>query len=317
VETLTAAIGEHGYALLFFVVLAEAMGLPVPAAVGLLVAGGASAEHRMTPGHAILMAYTAMLLADNFLFFLGRYTGWWLLGVLCRVSLNPEACISKSADSFYKRGRIMLVFAKFLPGVNTMAPPLSGSMNMRHWQFFGLDFAGASLYIFTYFGAGYLFSDFLKAIMRGYSVAGSLVGWLIGALLVAWVANRIRIWNSGRHDSPVAMLKPHEVAARDNVMIFDARSHGYYDEGTMRIKGSHRLEPNALSEQFGKLPKDREIVLYCTCLREATAVQVARELAAKGIPSAVLEGGLSAWKKAALPLEPVPADEVVLLPKFA
>ena len=85
----------------------------------------------------------------------------------------------------------------------------------------------------------------------------------------------------------------------------------------MRIKGSHRLEPNALSEQFGKLPKDREIVLYCTCLREATAVKVARELAAKGIPAAVLEGGLSAWKKAELPLESVPADEVVLLPKFA
>ena len=316
-ETLSASIAQHGYSILFFVVLAEAMGLPVPAAVGLLVAGGASAKGPLAPGHAILMAYVAMLLADNVLFLLGRYTGWWLLGVLCRVSLNPEACISKSADSFYKRGRIMLVLAKFLPGVNTMAPPLSGSMNMPHGQFFLLDFLGASLYIFTYFGAGYLFSDFLAVIMRGYSTAGSFVGWIIGALLVVWVGNRIRIWNKGRKDSPVVMLKPHEVMARDNVMIFDARSHGYYDQGTMRIKGSRRLEPNALSEQFGKLPKDREIVLYCTCYREATAVKVARELAAKGIPAAVLEGGLTAWKKASLPLEPVPADEIVLLPKFA
>jgi membrane protein DedA with SNARE-associated domain/rhodanese-related sulfurtransferase len=317
VESLTAAIAQHGYSILFFVVLAEAIGLPVPAAVGLLVAGGASAKGPLHPGHALLFAFAPMLLGDNLLFLLGRYTGWWLLGVLCRVSLNPEACISKSADSFYKRGRIMLVFAKFLPGINTMAPPLAGSMGLPQAQFFALDFAGASIYIFTYFGAGYLFSDFLSVILRGYSAAGNLVGWLIGMLLVAWVGNRIRLWNSSRKDGPVAMLKPLEVAARQNVVIFDTRSYGYYDEGTMRIKGSVRLEPNALSEQFGKLPKDREIVLYCTCLREATAIKVARELAAKGIPAAVLEGGLSAWKKASLPLEPVPADEVVMLPRFS
>ncbi len=321
-EFLTAAIAQHGYSILFCAVLAESVGFPVPAAVALLVAGGASAggAHRVAPlnaGHALAMAYTAMLVADNLLFLLGRHTGWFFLGLLCRLSLNPEACISKSADSFYKRGRIMLVFAKFLPGVNTMAPPLAGSMNLPHPQFFVLDLAGASLYIFTYFGAGYVFSDFLAAMMHGYSVAGNFVGWIVGLLLVAWIANRLRMWYGSRNDSPVAMLKPHEVAARRNVMIFDTRSHGYYDEGTMRIKGSLRLEPNALTEQFSKLPKDREIVLYCTCLREATAVKVARELAARGIPAAVLEGGLSAWKKASLPLEPVPADEVVLLPKFA
>jgi rhodanese-related sulfurtransferase len=100
-------------------------------------------------------------------------------------------------------------------------------------------------------------------------------------------------------------------------MVYDVRSHGYYDQGTMRIKGSRRLDPNALSEQFGALPNNLEIVLYCTCYREATAIKVARELAGKGIPATVLQGGLSAWKKASLPLEPVPADEVVLLPKFA
>ena len=240
-----------------------------------------------------------------------------LLGFLCRVSLNPEACISKSADAFYKRGRIMLVFAKFFPGISTMAPPLAGSMNMPPAQFFALDFAGACLYICTYFGAGYLFSDFLSSLMRGYSMAGNFVGWIVGALLLIWIGNRIRIWNGSRHESPVAMLDPREVAARDNAMIFDVRSHGYYDRGTMRIKGSLRIDPNALSEQIWKLRKDREIVLYCTCYREATAIRVARDLAARGIPAAVLRGGLSAWKKASLPLEPVPADDVVLLPKFA
>ena len=222
-----------------------------------------------------------------------------------------------SADSFYKRGRIMLVFAKFLPGINTMAPPLAGSMNMPRLQFIALDFAGAAVYILTYFGVGYLFSDFLSVIMRGYSVVGSFAGWAIGLLIALWLGNHIRIWMKTRHEAPVPMLTPHQVAERENVAIYDVRSHGYYDRGTMRIKGSIRLEPNALTEQMERLPAGHEIVLYCTCFREATAAKVARELAKKGIPSVVIQGGLTAWKKAALPLEAVPSDEVVMLPKFA
>jgi membrane protein DedA with SNARE-associated domain/rhodanese-related sulfurtransferase len=317
VEHLVSAIAQHGYSILFCVVLAEALGLPVPAAVGLLIAGGASASHHLSAREALLFAVSAMLIGDNLLFLLGRWTGWWLLGFLCRLSLNPEACIMKSASSFHRRGRIMLIFAKFLPGINTMAPPLAGSMNMPHLQFFALDFVGVSFYIATYIGAGYLFSDFLASILRGYSTLGGLMGWLVGGLIALWIGNRVRIWLKDRRENPVPMLEPEEVAGRDNVAIFDVRSHGYYDEGTMRIRDSKRFEPNALTEQLELLPKDKEIVLYCTCLREATAVQVARTLAERGIPSAVIRGGLSAWKKASLPLEPVPASDVVMLPKFA
>jgi membrane protein DedA with SNARE-associated domain/rhodanese-related sulfurtransferase len=317
VESLVSAIAQHGYSILFFVVLAEALGLPVPAAVGLLVAGGASASHHLSFGHSLAIALSAMLIGDNLLFLLGRWTGWWLLGLLCRISLNPEACIMKSADSFHRRGRVMLIFAKFLPGINTMAPPLAGSMNMPHAQFLALDFAGASLYIVTYLCGGYLFSDFLASILRGYATFGGVVGWLICGMVALWIGNRVRIWLKESRDNPVPMLEPREVASRENVAIFDVRSHGYYDQGTMRIRNSTRLEPNALTEQLKLLPKDREIVLYCTCLREATAVHVARTLAERGIPSAVIRGGLGAWKKAALPLEPVPATDVVMLPKFA
>src|SRR3954470_5111235 len=158
-DQLVSAIAQHGYTILFFVVLAEAIGLPVPAALGLLVAGGASAQGTMSAGHCLALAFAAMLLGDCLMFLMGRYTGWWLLNILCRVSLNPEACILRSADSFYRRGRILLVFAKFIPGINTMAPPLAGSMSLPFPQFFVLDLAGAVLYTGAYAGAGFLFSD--------------------------------------------------------------------------------------------------------------------------------------------------------------
>ena len=115
----------------------------MPAALVLLIAGGAAAHGFLQIPNAFGAALFAMLAGDTLMFLLGRYTGWWLLGMLCRISLNPESCILRSADSFYRRGRMLLVIAKFIPGINTLAPPLAGSMNMRLAPFLRLDSAGA------------------------------------------------------------------------------------------------------------------------------------------------------------------------------
>jgi membrane protein DedA with SNARE-associated domain/rhodanese-related sulfurtransferase len=316
-EFLASAVAAHGYSILFAVVFMEAIGIPVPAALGLLIAGGAAARGTLAPASCVAFALSAMLLGDTLMYLLGKYTGWWLLGILCRVSLNPEACVLQSADSFYKRGRALLVIAKFLPGINTMAPPLSGSMSMPLFQFFGLDLMGAMLYTGVWFGGGFLFSGFLTSITRGYSAFGNVVSWVVAAGLVGWIGYRIRIWMATQKLRPVRMIRAKELAdAVDRLLIFDVRSHGYYEKDTRRIQGSARLEPNALSEQAADLPKDKEIVLYCTCVREATSARVARALEDQGLKVSVLEGGFRAWKKEGLPLEPVPEGEVVPLPKF-
>ncbi len=317
-DFLATAIAQHGYSILFTIVFLEAIGLPVPAALGLLIAGGAAARGTLNPGTCVALALSAMLLGDTLMYLLGKYTGWWLLGILCRVSLNPEACILQSADSFYKRGRVLLVVAKFLPGINTMAPPLSGSMGMPAAQFLGLDFLGALLYGGAWFGTGFLFNGFLTSITRGYSAFGDAVTWVIGIGLLLWIGNRVRIWVVAKRLRPVRVRKATDLAdSSDNVLLLDVRSHGYYEQGTQRIHGSSRLEPNALSELADGLPKDKEIVLYCTCYREATSSRVARELEDRGLKVSVLEGGFRAWRKAGLPLEVVPDNEMVPLPKFA
>jgi membrane protein DedA with SNARE-associated domain len=316
-DFLQKALAQHGYSILFAVVFLEAIGIPVPAALALLIAGGAAAVGTLSPLTCMLCALSAMLLGDTLMYLLGKYTGWWLLGILCRVSLNPEACILQSADSFYKRGRALIVVAKFLPGINTMAPPLSGSMSMPAAQFLALDSLAALLYAGVWFGAGYVFSGFLSTITRGYSAFGNVVTWIIGASVLIWISWRIRLWVGARKLRPVRMMKAAElVEAIGSVVVFDVRSHGYYEKDTKRIHGSARLEPNALSEQAAALPKDKEIVLYCTCVREATSARVARVLEDQGLKVSVLEGGFRAWKKAGLPVEAVPENEVVLLPKF-
>jgi membrane protein DedA with SNARE-associated domain/rhodanese-related sulfurtransferase len=313
-----SGFAHHGYAILFGVVFLEAIGLPVPAALALLIAGGAAATGSLVAWYALFGAMSAMLAGDTLMFLLGRYTGWWLLGILCRISLNPEACILRSADSFYRRGRMLLVFAKFIPGINSMAPPLAGSMSMRFWSFIRLDATGAALYIGACFGIGFVFSGALAAVTRGYHTFGQAVGWAVVALLVAYACFQVFLWTKARKLLAVPLAVPSEAARAmaDGAWICDVRSHGYLDAKATRIKGSRRLDPNALNQTKIDFPTDRDLFLYCTCVREATSARVARELQKKGIRVAVIKGGLRAWKKAGLPLEAVPPEEMALLPAF-
>jgi membrane protein DedA with SNARE-associated domain/rhodanese-related sulfurtransferase len=317
-ESWISNLAEHGFVILFAAVFLEAIGFPVPAALALLIAGGASARGALPASYALPGAIAAMLAGDTLMFLMGRYTGWWLLGLLCRISLNPESCILRSADSFYRRGRKLLLIAKFIPGINTMAPPLAGCMNMRFLQFIRLDLVGATLYIVAYFSVGFVFSGALAAITKGYQAFGRIVGWVVLALIVGYIAWQCWRWIRERRlrAVPFAMVADAAKAMSAGAYIYDVRSHGYLDRKAMRISGSRRLDPHTLHRASEQFPAGRVAFLYCTCFREATSVRVARELEKSGIRVAVIQGGLRAWKKAGLPIEAVPHDEMATLPVF-
>jgi membrane protein DedA with SNARE-associated domain/rhodanese-related sulfurtransferase len=310
-DALLSALTQHGLSILFAAVFLEAIGIPVPAALALIFAGAASARGALPAGWALLGALSAMMLGDAGLFLVGRYTGWWLLGMLCRISLNPDSCILRSADTFYRRGRKLLVFAKFVPGINTMAPPLAGSMNMRPAQFFRLDLAGASLYVGTYFTVGFLFSGAIEAITGAFRTFGQVLDMVLLAAAVGYFGFQVWAWLKARAPSGVPYITPADVAA--DAVIYDVRSHGYYDPKAIRIRGSRRLEPNGLP---GLDESAAQVYLYCTCIRDATSVRVANALLKRGMTCAVIQGGLRAWRKAGLPTEAVPAEELVALPGF-
>ncbi len=267
---LVPMMARHGYALTFCVLLAEALGLPFPAAIALVVAGAAVASHTLAGPMVLLAGLAALLLGDISQFWLGRYAGWALLGFLCRVSMNPETCILRSAESFYKRGKTTLLIAKFVPGINTMAAPLAGSMKMPFGQFLRLDFTGAFLYCASYLLLGYLSRDFLAATLNGFHAAGRAMEVLVIAALLVYAVYHIAQVVKYRKYDVVPRIQVQELAARlasadgIKVQIADVRSHGYYDRGAERIRGSIRIEPNNLEEEVKNLPKDKDIYLYCT-----------------------------------------------------
>jgi len=267
---ILSTISHYPYLLLFLMVFAEAAGLPAPAALALVAAGAAAAAHILSAPVAFGVAITAMLIGDVFLFIVGRYTGWALLSFLCSVSLNPETCILRSAESFYKRGRLTLLFAKFVPGVNTMAPPLAGSMKMKFSQFLWLDFIGACIYILAYGALGYLFRDFVTRITHGLQSARHVMVEIITVAVVAYAIYRVVQYRRYRISGVVPRVDvaelAHRIASAENkdIILADVRSHGYYDADAARIAGSIRIEPNRLAEELKDLPRDKDIYLYCT-----------------------------------------------------
>jgi len=267
---LLSMMARHGYALTFAVLLAEAMGFPFPAAIALVAAGAATASHTLSGTVVVATAMIALMIGDIAQFWLGRHSGWALLGFLCRLSMNPETCMLRSAESFYKRGKATLVIAKFVPGVNTMAAPLAGSMKMRFWQFLQLDFAGALLYSVTYLLVGFVSRDFLAATLNSFHAAGKVMEVILTSALLVYVLYRIAQALKNREYNVVPRVQAQELAERlaaegpDKVLIVDVRSHGYYDIGAERIHGSIRIEPNNLEEEIKSLPREKDIYLYCT-----------------------------------------------------
>lgn len=318
-DSLLTEISQYGLPVLVGTVFLEALGLPLPAGLALLIAGASSKQPSLRPQLVLPVALAAMLCADNILYLAGRYTGWWLLRILCRLSLNPDSCILRTADSFYRRGRFLLLFAKFVPGVNSLAPPLAGSMKLPFRQFVWLDLAGASIYIAVYWTAGFLFSDILSSLLKGFDTFGRVVTSIVFIAVALYLGYQVRLWIKSRTLRFIPRISPVETSRQllaNEAAVYDVRSHGYYERGAKRIRGSERLDPNALHD-LNQLPKDTPLIVYCTCVRHATSIAVANHLRQQGFDCAVLAGGLRAWRKAGLPLEPVPHEEIVALPSFA
>lgn len=269
-NALALMVARHGYALTFAFLFGQAMGLPLPASIAMIAAGAAIASHTLVGSGILGAAFLALLIGDTIQFWLGRHTGWALLGFLCRLSMNPETCMLRSAESFYKRGKATLVIAKFFPGLNTMAAPLSGSMKMRFGQFLMLDAAGALLYTTIYLLVGYVSRDFLAATLRNFYAASRVMEFLLFLAIIVYVVYRLVQFRKYKIYDVVPRVEVGDLAARlaagerDKLQVVDVRSHGYYDVGAERIHGSIRIEPNNLEEEIKSLSKDKDLYLYCT-----------------------------------------------------
>lgn len=328
-------VTHHGYVVVAGILFLAAAGVPMPASVALL-AGGAAAHHDLRMQVLLPVVWGAALTGDLLLYFGGRYTGWWLLAGMCRVSMNPERCIFGSAGYFYRRGPGALVFAKFVPGLGAMAAPLAGSLNMRLVRFVRLAALGNLIYCSAWLGVGWIFSKFIREIAAVIASAGQYVvaavlvlgsGYVVSVVVFTLRAQRYRqierisaVELKERMETLAAVGLEDRENPRPLVVIADVRSHGYYDPGMQRIKNSIRVEPHRLKDEVEALREfmapECEIYLYCSCIRDTTSVRVAHMLQQENCRTRVIQGGLRAWVEAGGELEKVPAADMEHLPRF-
>jgi membrane protein DedA with SNARE-associated domain len=258
----------HGYAVVFFAVLIEQLGLPIPAAPVLLAVGALAGGGRFSAGPGMLLAILACILADGVWYMLGRRRGQAVLSLLCRISLEPDSCVSDTKSWFKRLGASALLAAKFVPGLSTAAPPLAGMTSMSAWKFIVYDAGGSALWAGAFIGLGYAFTQQIEYAGSLAERFGSGFGGIVVVLLAGYVGfkfwQRQRFIKKLRTSRITADELLEKINAGEEVTIIDLRHPLELQNGAMRIKGAVWYERKKLAEQHPEIPRDRDVILYCS-----------------------------------------------------
>jgi membrane protein DedA with SNARE-associated domain len=247
-------------------VLAEQGALPVPS-VPLLVAVGALVRlGRLHAAAAVACCVAGALIADSVWFQLGRRRGKRVLRFLCRLSLEPDSCVRQTENAFLKYGPKTLLVAKFIPGLNAVAAPLAGDSGIGVLRFLALDALGVVVWSASYMGVGYLFGDQLERVLGYAERLGSGLVILVASLFAAWILWKYLQRRRFLQRLDVARISPEELRGRidagEDLFIVDLRSR--LEDDSISVPGAIRLAAEDLSVNSSGIPRDREIILFCS-----------------------------------------------------
>ena len=320
-------IAEYGLLLVFINVLVEQAGLPLPAVPTLVVAGALSSLGRLPLTAVVLVALLACLISDFAWYLAGRRYGASVMRTLCRISLSPDSCVKQSELRFQRwRGQILLI-AKFVPGLSTIAPPLMGAMKLRPQIFMLLDGLGSLLWIGLVVGLGYAFSQQIDRVLFALASAGTIAVEVLVALLLAYVI--VKWWQRKRlllslRLGRITVDELHRlIEDGKRPVVVDVRSQAARLADNRVIPGALMANLNGIDQALHQVPVDQDVVIYCSCPNEVSAAKAAKGLLMQGYRKVrPLLGGLDAWADAGYDIElvavqPVAVADAAVMPEHA
>ena len=227
---IIALIAQYGVLLVFLNVLVTQLGAPVPAVPTLVVAGALAAGGQVPVPGVLVVTVIACLLSDALWYAAGRRYGAGVMRLLCRISLSPDSCVQRSELQFQRwRGQVLLI-AKFVPGLATVAPPLVGAMGLAPSAFVLFDGLGSLLWAVVALGLGYVFAAQVDDLLAAIANAGTLALEMLLGLLALYVV--ARWWQRRRLLRELRMaritveeleraLKEAEADTRTSVVVID------------------------------------------------------------------------------------------------
>jgi membrane protein DedA with SNARE-associated domain len=265
---LTRYVIAYGLPLIFGIVLLEQLGLPIPAIPVLIVAGALSMDRNLSAWQVLAVAVAASLLADSLWFLLGRSQGHRILKTLCRISLSPDSCVRQTESVFERWGMPSLLVAKFIPGFSTVAPPMAGATRAGFGQFLLYDGGGALLWAGAGIAGGMLFHRAIDRVLAFLASIGTTAFALLGVGLILFIA--FKWWQRRRFYKVLRMAR---ISVEDlrrmmdesqSPLVLDVRTVKGRSIDPRRIQGAAVLDVYNLDEELKELPREREIILYCT-----------------------------------------------------
>ncbi len=303
---------HYAYLILFAWVLVEQFGIPIPSIPLLLTAGTLSATHRVHNSLALATVVAACLIADTTWYWLGRRYGNAVLKLLCRFSLEASTCVSKTEGYFSRRGAVTLLFAKFIPGLSTVAAPIAGQTGMPLSRFLIYDLLGSIIWAEAYLLAGRFFGDLAKKSAPFFAMLGHFAVAIFAVMVLGFIFQRIyrnrKFLLSVREMrlEPAELMEMIDRAERQGNIrpfIVDLRHPLDYLPDPRVLPGAVRVGPTELTLHQDIIPRDRDVILYCTCPSEETSAKVAMQLHKLGITRVrPLRGGFEVWRDAGYPL---------------
>jgi membrane protein DedA with SNARE-associated domain/rhodanese-related sulfurtransferase len=303
---------RHGPLILFVWIFADQLGVPVPAVPVLLAVGALAGAGRISFWVALGASIPASLLADLIWYGLGRARGRGILRLLCRITLAPDSCVRQTETMFLRYGAPALLVTKLVPGLNSVASPLSGAAGVPLFSFVAYSVGGAVVWISVYAGVGYLAGDALNRVAGDLEHVGSAATVAVVAVVLGYVGVKwARRWQFLR-GLRGARMTVDELKARldrgEPIAVFDLRSPLDVAALPSTIPGARWISAAEFEDrEFARdVPADRDVVLFCTCPNEATSARVALRLHGEGLTRIrPLAGGLDAWREHKFPLVPM------------
>ncbi len=306
-------LARHGMFWMFFVTLGERLGLPLFVTPLLIAAGALAAMGKLHLGLLLVVTAVACLAGDTVWYELGRWKGSALFGFLCRISFQPDSCVRRSQLALSQHTGRSLLWAKWIPGVAHIALPLAGTARLPRARFHLLNAVGSILWLAVLLTIGYV--SMLTIDWLG--VFRITAPWAISiALLVSLALAAHSYWQRRKFLKTLRMarISPEElyrqVQAGENPVIVDLRHPLDFLVAPRTLPHALRMKPDEITKRWVELPPDRDIVVYCTCPNEQTAVKVAKELHELGVARVrPLAGGLEGWEKLGFPMDRLFGDD--------
>ena len=192
-DTLISYFDQYGYLVVFFGVMLENAGVPLPGETILLAAGFRASQGPFHLWEVMAIAAVGAVLGDNAGYWIGHKLGRTALERYGRYVGLTHSRVVRMDEFFSSHGDKTILVARFITGLRVFAALLAGASRMAWRRFALFNFLGAVLWSFVISLAGFFFGrswDLLEKWIKGAGLI--MLGIVVAAVITLAVLRRRR-----------------------------------------------------------------------------------------------------------------------------